>query len=84
MCLHHMLLATDGWRSPQALEQLIAFVGDTATVDKVKDKPSVHNSSPASSGQTTVHMPAWCLPELVQHSILYVQVVACVIICLDE
>lgn len=48
MCLHHMLLATDGCRSPQALEQLIAFAGDTAAADKVKDKPSVRNSSPAS------------------------------------
>lgn len=48
MCLHHMLLATDGCRSPQALEQLIAFAGDTTAADKVKDKPSVRNSSPAS------------------------------------
>lgn len=48
MCLHHMLLATDGCRSPQALEQLIVSAGDTAAADKVKDKPSVRNSSPAS------------------------------------
>lgn len=43
-----MLLATDGCRSPQALEQLMAFAGDTSAADKVKDKPSVPNSSPAS------------------------------------
>lgn len=43
-----MLLATDGCRSPQALEQLIVSAGDTAAADKVKDKPSVRNSSPAS------------------------------------
>lgn len=48
MCLHHMLLATDGCRSPQALEQLIAFAGDTGAADKVKDKPSARNSSNAS------------------------------------
>lgn len=48
MCHHHMLLATDGCCSSQALEQLIAFAGDTAAADKVKDKPSVRNSSTAS------------------------------------
>lgn len=68
MCLHHMLLATDGCSSPQALEQLIAFAGDTATADKVKDKPSVHNSSPASlagmgaSKSTCICLA--CLPKL--------------------
>lgn len=29
-------------------KQLIAFAGDTAAADKVKDKPSVRNSSIAS------------------------------------
>lgn len=36
----------------QVLERLIAFTGDTATADKVKDKPSVVNSSPASLAVT--------------------------------
>lgn len=54
MCLHHMLLASDGCRSPQALEKLIAFTCDTTATDKVKDKPSVRNSSPEKGASKCV------------------------------
>lgn len=80
MCLHHMLLPTDGCRSPQALEQLIAFAGDTAAADKVKDKPSVLNSSPALLAQIGAskytQICAMCLPALLLHNIFKASICA--------
>lgn len=48
--LHHMLMDAANPPQPphQAPGQLITFAGDTAVVDKVKDKPSVCNSHTAS------------------------------------
>lgn len=60
--------------SPQVLEQLIAFAGDTAAADKVKDKPSVRNSSPASlAGIWASKCTGICaVCKLLLHVILYV------------
>lgn len=59
--------------SPQVLEQLIAFAGDTAATDKVKDKPSVQNGSPvflAGMWASSAAAPVQLTPFLL-HVIMY-------------